>query len=117
MNSPRCLFAVSVIAGLWYLPATHAQTAAPSVTEPTEDEPVVLSPFTVDSTKDKGYRATNSISGTRLNTAIKDLPMPIEVITGEFIRDTIADVDGLQLDTRTKHAIFADNALRLFLGR
>jgi iron complex outermembrane recepter protein len=89
MNAPRRLLAVSVIAGLYVLPATHAQTAAatPS-TESTEDEPVLLSPFTVDSTRDKGYRATNSISGTRLNTAIKDLPMPIEVITGEFLRDT-----------------------------
>jgi iron complex outermembrane receptor protein len=52
------------------------------------DETVVLSPFTVSTDKDRGYRATNSISGTRLNTAIKDLPMPIEVITEDFLRDT-----------------------------
>ncbi len=38
--------------------------------------------------KDKGYLATNSISGTRLNTPIKELPMPIEVITEDFLRDT-----------------------------
>lgn len=46
-----------------------------------------LSPFTVDTSRDKGYRATNSTSGTRLDAAIKDLPIPIEVITAEFIRD------------------------------
>ncbi len=61
-----------------------AQTApAPAPAEPT----VELSPFRVDSSKDRGYLATNTISGTRLNTAIKDLPMPIEVVTSEFIRD------------------------------
>ena len=48
----------------------------------------MLSPFTVSSEKDKGYRATNSVAGTRLSTAIKDVPMSIEVITSDFIRDT-----------------------------
>lgn len=52
------------------------------------EETVVMSPFNVSTDKDRGYRATNSISGTRLNTAIKDLPMPIEVITEKFLRDT-----------------------------
>ncbi len=49
---------------------------------------VELSPFYVDGSQDSGYRATNSISGTRLNMAIKDLPMPLEVVTREFIDDT-----------------------------
>jgi len=44
----------------------------------------------VDSSDDTGYRATNTISGTRLNTAIRDIPMPIEVITEAFIEDTAA---------------------------
>ncbi|MBT3481547.1 MAG: TonB-dependent receptor plug domain-containing protein [Opitutales bacterium] len=52
------------------------------------DEIFELSPFSVDVSDDSGYRATNTISGTRLNTAIKDIPMPIEVITDEFIKDT-----------------------------
>jgi len=54
------------------------------------DELIELSPFSVDSSDDTGYRATNTISGTRLNTAIKDIPMPIEVITEAFIEDTAA---------------------------
>ncbi len=65
-----------------------AQTTSPATASTTEDEAIVLSPFNVDVSKDKGYRATNSISGTRLNTAIKDLPMPLEVITEQFLRDT-----------------------------
>lgn len=52
------------------------------------DETIVLSPFAVSTDKDTGYRATNSISGTRLDTAIKDTPMPIEVITRQFLEDT-----------------------------
>lgn len=68
----------------------RSQTAAPTSGDaPSSTEDVFeLSPFVVDSGEDSGYRATNSISGTRLNSAIKDLPMPLEVITEEFLRDT-----------------------------
>lgn len=72
-------------------PPLAAQTATATPTDSAasaEEDTVVLSPFTVTTDKDKGYRATNSISGTRLNTAIKDIPMPIEVITEKFVRDT-----------------------------
>lgn len=68
-----------------------AQTTTPS--DPAKpvaakDEVIELSPFTVSVEQDKGYRTTNSVAGTRLSTAIKDVPMSIEVITNEFIRDT-----------------------------
>lgn len=53
-----------------------------------DDEIIELSPFEVDASNDKGYRATNTISGTRLSTPIKDIPMPIEVLTEEFLEDT-----------------------------
>jgi iron complex outermembrane receptor protein len=52
-----------------------------------EESIVTLSEFRVDATKDVGYRATNATSGTRLNTPIKDIPMPINVVTKEFIED------------------------------
>ena len=86
----RRLFALGYLA---MLPAVFAQTAptAKETTTAESDEPVVLSPFVVKSDTDKGYRATNSISGTRLNTPIKDIPMPIEVITEEFLKDTGAN--------------------------
>lgn len=66
------------------MPIAFGQT-----TDEDEEEKIFeLSPFTVNAEDDKGYRATNTISGTRLNALIKDLPMPIEVITDEFIKDT-----------------------------
>lgn len=62
-----------------------ASTLLPA--QPVEPETIELSVFTVDASRDQGYRATNSISGTSLNTSIQDLPMPLEVITSEFVTD------------------------------
>lgn len=75
---------------LWPLSATAQQTA-PNRTDDAaardEEEAVVLSPFEVTTDKDNGYGATNAISGSRVNTAIKDIPIPIHVITNDFIND------------------------------
>ncbi|MBI5691142.1 MAG: TonB-dependent receptor [Verrucomicrobia bacterium] len=57
-----------------------------------DDQPIVLSEFRVDTSKDRGYVATNATTGTRLNMPIKDIPLPVEVITREFI-DDIGAVD------------------------
>ena len=71
------------------VPFVFAQeTPTPPAAESDESDVVVLSPFEVTTTNDQGYRATNSISGTRLDTPIKEMPMPIEVITEDFLRDT-----------------------------
>jgi len=87
MKPHRLLLAASTAAALSLGAPARAQ--APATTTPeTNEDPVVLSPFEVDVSKDRGYKATNAISGTRLNTAIKDLPMPLEVVTAEFLRDT-----------------------------
>ncbi|MDA8527431.1 TonB-dependent receptor plug domain-containing protein [Opitutaceae bacterium] len=64
------------------------QTNASDALDSDDSDVIELSPFTVDTTQDKGYRATNSVTGSRLNTLIKDIPMPIEVITEQFVKDT-----------------------------
>lgn len=90
----RQLWALGFLA---MLPAALAQTAGDASPTAVKESPekegdvIVLSPFVVTTDADKGYRATNSISGTRLNTPIKEIPMPIEVITEAFIRDTGAN--------------------------
>ena len=53
-----------------------------------EEDIFELSPFEVDTSSDRGYYAANTISGSRINIALQDMPMPIEVITSEFIEDT-----------------------------
>jgi outer membrane receptor protein involved in Fe transport len=103
------------------LPLRADDTAAPTPT-PTPTQPssvttsttaatapeVVLDPFTVTTSRDKGYAATNSISGSRVDTPIKDLPIPITVITSEFIndigatnlRDALSYTSGIMLQTQ-----------------
>ncbi|MEX0324021.1 MAG: TonB-dependent siderophore receptor [Puniceicoccaceae bacterium] len=55
------------------------------------DENIIeLSPFEVLSSEQEGYRATNSLSATRINTAVRDLPFNLEVVTEAFIDDIAA---------------------------
>lgn len=64
------------------LPSLRAQAAAPAA-----DETYKLSPFTVSTTADKGYRPGNSVSATRIDTPIKDLPFAVSAFTEQFIED------------------------------
>lgn len=90
--------------------AASAQQAAKPATESLEkkDEVVELSPFTVTTDKDRGYQATNAISGSRVDSAIKDLPIAMHVVTSEFIKDTgatdlrksLSYVAGISLQTQ-----------------
>ncbi len=52
-----------------------------------EPEVVQLSTFQVTTTADSGYRAGNSVSATRVDTPIKDLPFSISAFTEQFIED------------------------------
>lgn len=52
-----------------------------------EEDVFELSPFVVSQRDDRGYRSTNSTSGTSLDTQIRDLPMALEVINSELITD------------------------------
>jgi TonB-dependent Receptor Plug Domain len=57
-----------------------------------ENTPVQLSPFEVNSSNDKGYAATSSMSGTRLNSKIEDIAASLSVVTKQQLQDT-ASVD------------------------
>lgn len=59
------------------------QTSNPSLE--TSDEVVELSPFVVQG--DTGWIAGTSLTGTRTNTQIKDLPISVEAITNDFMHD------------------------------
>src|ERR1019366_5317220 len=90
------LSGIAALAMAASIPLRAQSTAASSSAQPadvststtvTTAPEVVLDPFTVTTSKDKGYAATNAISGSRVDTPIKDLPIPITVITSEFIDD------------------------------
>ncbi len=56
-------------------------------TSPAPTDTVVLPTFNVSTSLDKGYRAGNSVSATRVDTPIKDLPFAISAFTEQFISD------------------------------
>ena len=106
------LLVSAALLGVWPS-AASAQTKAPSNAPTTEsldkkDDTVVLSPFQVTTDKDRGYAATNAISGSRVNSPIKDIPLPINVVTSEFIsdigatnlRDALSYMSGISLQTQ-----------------
>jgi len=64
-----------------------------------DDEAIELSPFAVTATE--GYTATNTISGTGLNTPLINVPMSINVITSDFLDDSLVGdfVEALDYNT------------------
>ena len=87
MNSPvpRLVYRIAlplVACGLAIV--SSGQTSTPA---PLNEEIVQLSPFVVSTSKDIGYRASNAVSATRMNTPIKDIPISITAFTEEFIND------------------------------
>lgn len=78
----------------WSAPSMFAQAASPAPDDKKDeamakDEKVLeLSPFEVQSKKDKGYAASSSLAGSRLNTELKDVASAIQVVTAEFMKDT-----------------------------
>lgn len=52
------------------------------------EEVFELSPFSVDANDQSGYRAVNTLAGTRIKTELKDLGSAISVITKDFLEDT-----------------------------
>lgn len=55
--------------------------------EPKTDETIRLPEFTVSSTKANQYRATDSISVSRIRAGLVDTPASVSVITSEFLQD------------------------------
>jgi len=69
--------------------SSHAQTnpAPAAASAAVDDSVVVLTPFEVNSTRDVGYLAQNTLAGSRLNTELKDTAAAISVLTPEFLKD------------------------------
>ncbi len=65
--------------------------------DPDVGDTEVLDPFVIEETA-VGYSATLSISGTRTQTLIRDLPRSLQVITSELIEDTASYTQGELLE-------------------
>jgi outer membrane receptor protein involved in Fe transport len=65
---------------------------APVVTSPSassgdDEDVVIMSPFSVTADSSRGYTATQSLAGTRLNTDLKDIGSSITEMTVDFLKD------------------------------
>lgn len=81
---------LAAIAGWFALGATTAmpaQTPTAPAAGTAPEQTVQLTAFEVASTRDSGYRATNSVSGTRVNAKLMDVPQTVSVLTSDFIQD------------------------------
>ncbi len=58
---------------------------------PAAAEAVQLSPFVVTELTDNGYRATQTLAGTRLKTELKDIAASVQILTTEFLDDVGAN--------------------------
>ncbi|HLP02923.1 MAG TPA: TonB-dependent receptor plug domain-containing protein [Opitutaceae bacterium] len=69
--------------------AQAAPAAEPAETPgATDQDVVVLSPFVVNASEDRGYVATSTLAGTRVRTNLRDVGSSISVVTEGFLRDT-----------------------------
>jgi iron complex outermembrane receptor protein len=68
-------------------PASDDRGGEVSDMDITELVRVRVSPFDVSTELDNGYRASNSVSGSRLDAPIGDLPFAIQAFTEAFIED------------------------------
>lgn len=72
------------VACLLATPFTFLRAAQPAASD---DTIVNLSEFTVSADSEKGYIASETMTGTRVATQIKDLPFQVNVVTSEFFED------------------------------
>lgn len=82
------------------LPSSPGPAPAPA-NSTTEPEPVVLSPFTVDASRDVGYAAASTLGGTRLKSELRDVASQIDVMTAEFLDD----IGALTLDESLRYSL------------
>jgi hypothetical protein len=86
MNFVRVSLAATAAAAV-VLCAQGAQSPSPSSSVASSEEVVALSPFTVSDTDDKSWQATTTLIGSRTNQELAKLPVTVDVITAEFMRD------------------------------
>lgn len=67
--------------------AAVAKSPARGAAVAADAETITLPEFSVSAAQTQGWRTTNTLSGTRINTDLMTLPKPISVLTSEFLED------------------------------
>jgi iron complex outermembrane recepter protein len=89
MTTPQflCRRTPALFASVLLLAAVAHPTARAQTSSAADDEAVRLSEFTVKGNSDNGYGASETMTGLRVATKIKDLPFTVNVLTSEFFED------------------------------
>jgi iron complex outermembrane receptor protein len=98
VRSADAVIALALGLLLWHMPVAMADEPADATssalrTKDVADMDIVelvrvkVSPFDVSTHLDSGYRASNSVSASRFDTPIRDLPFAIQAFTESFIKD------------------------------
>ncbi len=83
VRSPATILA---LLGALSAPLLSSAQTSPAAA-PAGEEVLTLSPFVIEASSETGWVATESLSGSRMKTQIKDLAQPIEVMTMDFMQD------------------------------
>ena len=101
MKNPACLLLAGLFITVFASPTSGQSSTAASTTasSPPTNVPIdtlLLSPFQVDATQEKGYLATQTLNGTRLKTDLRDIGASISVFTEQMMDDLGANnINGL----------------------
>ncbi len=81
------LLAAVAFAPVLTLAQGTSPTRPPVASNVAAEEAIELSPFITTASSEKGYVATSSLAGSRVNTDLKDIAAQIDVMTPEFLND------------------------------
>lgn len=70
--------------------AAQAKASAAGNEGNENDEVIMLNKFQVTSEKEQNYTASETVTGTRIATKIRDLPFMVDVVTADFLQDFAA---------------------------
>lgn len=69
------------------LPLASQSSPVPSATVAPSEESIQLNPFVIEASAETGWVATDTLSGSRMKTQVKDLAQPLEIMTMDFMQD------------------------------
>ena len=102
---PRFVFPPRLAVPLGFALSLAAAPFAAEAPRPASADAVQLSPFVVSTEGDEGYRAANTLSGTRMNASLFQTPAAISVLTREFLDDIGAE----NVADMLKYSMSSDN--------
>lgn len=102
------------LAGVLALIVVFGSLAGHGSARAADEDPVRLSPFEVESSREHGYRVTDSMTSTGIGVELVKTPLNIQVVNENFIEDL--SLDNLHQSLRFISGVQVDEANRSPLG-